>query len=231
MDKTERILNMLEHPERYSEKQIQEILAEDECRELYETMRLCADAFEMEDAHTKLAHGLKEKEWKRLSSASHRSPLTSQASGALRASAPPFAKREAHPLYKKIAAAIVGVLMLSGIAYATMHLWTSPNPSEEEECLQTEDTVRSSSPLESPEEVTDSIPQTRIFENVPLDEMVKELAVYYQKVADIQSPQAHELRLFYKWNRKDKLEDIINDLNHFDRVSLTIQDDKLIVKP
>ena len=38
MRKTEQLLEMLEHPERYSESQWQEILADDECRELYTLM-------------------------------------------------------------------------------------------------------------------------------------------------------------------------------------------------
>lgn len=79
--------------------------------------------------------------------------------------------------------------------------------------------------------LTDSIPQTRIFENAPLDEMITEIAQYYNKVADIESEDAHELRLYYKWEPKDALEDVVADLNHFDHVSLAIEDDKLIVKP
>ena len=79
--------------------------------------------------------------------------------------------------------------------------------------------------------LTDSIPQTRIFENAPLDEMITEIAHYYNKVADIESEEAHELRLYYKWEPKDALEDVVADLNHFDHVSLAIEDDKLIVKP
>ena len=35
MNKTEQLLKMLEHPEQYSEQQWQEILADEECRELY----------------------------------------------------------------------------------------------------------------------------------------------------------------------------------------------------
>ena len=50
-------------------------------------------------------------------------------------------------------------------------------------------------------------------------------------MADIQSEEAHELRLYYKWEPKDSLESVVDDLNHFDRVSLAIEDDKLIVKP
>ena len=61
--------------------------------------------------------------------------------------------------------------------------------------------------------------------------MVNELAVYYNKVADIRNAQAHELRLYYKWERKDELESVVNDLNHFDHVNLILEEDKLIVKP
>ena len=38
MNKTEQLLKMLEHPEQYTERQWQDILADDECRELYSLM-------------------------------------------------------------------------------------------------------------------------------------------------------------------------------------------------
>ena len=38
MNKTDLLFQMLEQPERYSEAQWQEILADDECRELYTLM-------------------------------------------------------------------------------------------------------------------------------------------------------------------------------------------------
>ena len=61
--------------------------------------------------------------------------------------------------------------------------------------------------------------------------MVSELASYYNKVADVQNAQAHDLRLYYKWELKDKIENVMDDLNHFDHVNLVLEDDKLIVKP
>ena len=61
--------------------------------------------------------------------------------------------------------------------------------------------------------------------------MIPEIAQYYNKVADIESEEAHKLRLYYKWEPTDALEDVVADLNHFDHVSLAIEDDKLIVKP
>jgi len=133
----------------------------------------------------------------------------------------------------KAAASIIGVLMLSGIAYAAVHI-ISRNAGVDEE-TPTHEVQNINSPLNDDAIVetftTDSIPQTRIFENTPLDEMVSEIAHYYNKVADIQSKEAHELRLYYKWEPKDALESVVDDLNHFDHVNLAIEGDKLVVKP
>ncbi len=63
MDKSELLLRMLENPEQYSDEQLLELLADEECRELYEAMRLSADAFQMEDVKAKISAGLKDEEW------------------------------------------------------------------------------------------------------------------------------------------------------------------------
>ena len=132
----------------------------------------------------------------------------------------------------KAAASIIGILMLSGIAYAAVHIISHSAGVDDKATTQEIQHLNSPQNDAAGETLTaDSIPQTRIFENIPLDEMVNEIAHYYNKVADIQSEEAHELRLYYKWERKDALESVVDDLNHFDRVSLAIEDDKLIVKP
>ena len=131
-----------------------------------------------------------------------------------------------------VAANIIGVLMLSGIAYAAIHIISNVGVNMKSQPQETQVlSQQPQRPTQSIEEITDSIPQTRIFENVPLDEVASELALYYNKVVDIQNAQAHDLRLYYKWERKDELESIVSDLNHFDHVNLVLEDDKLIVKP
>ena len=65
MDKTERLLQMMEHPELYTDAQWQELLSDEECRELYEAMHLSVSAFEAEDAKQKIANGIKEEEWQK----------------------------------------------------------------------------------------------------------------------------------------------------------------------
>ena len=182
--------DMQEHPEKYSEEQIEAMMD---------------DLDRLPDVDTA---------WQKFCAAANSSLFT------------------LHSSLHKVAASIIGILMLSGIAYAAVHIINRSAEVDEKAQTQEVQNINSSNNDAIAETfTTDSIPQTRIFENTPLDEMVSEIAHYYNKVADIQSEEAHELRLYYKWEPKDSLESVVDDLNHFDRVSLAIEDDKLIVKP
>jgi hypothetical protein len=189
-EKKQMYLDMQEHPEKYSDEQIEAMM--DELDRLPDV----------------------DSAWQKFCAAANSSLFT------------------LHSSLHKVAASIIGILMLTGIAYAAVHI-ISHNAGVDERA-QTQEVQNINSPKNDATAETltaDSIPQTRIFENTPLDEMVSEIAHYYNKVADIQSEEAHELRLYYKWEPKDSLESVVDDLNHFDRVSLAIEDDKLIVKP
>lgn len=196
-EKLQRLLEMQEHPERYTEEEIRQLMTDEECRQLYEQMVRATDAIFSEKVTAKETTAIApQRRW------------------------------------IQVAAAFIGVLMLSGIAYAAIHIISNvggdmKSPTQEAR-VSIQQPQRQN---QATEEITDSIPQTRIFENVPLDEMVSELASYYNKVADVQNAQAHDLRLYYKWELKDKIEDVMDDLNHFDHVNLVLEDDKLIVKP
>ena len=213
MNKTDLLLQMMQHPEEYTADEWQDILADDECRELYTLMSKTQSAIDAARAEEDITEEMIEAEWQRFSSEKIE------------------VKSEKYP-FLKIAAMFVGILMLSGIAYAAIHIISHSTGVDEKAPTQEVQNINSPKNDATAETLTaDSIPQTRIFENTPLDEMVSEIAHYYNKVADIQSEEAHELRLYYKWEPKDSLESVIDDLNHFDRVSLAIEGDKLIVKP
>ena len=207
-EKLQRLLEMQEHPERYTEEEIRQLMTDEECRQLYEQMVRGADAV---FAEAEVADATK-------GSSDHPVLRTT------------FLLRRGKKYL--VAANIIGVLMLSGIAYAAIHIISNVGVNMKSQPQETQVlSQQPQRPTQSIEEITDSIPQTRIFENVPLDEVASELALYYNKVVDIQNAQAHDLRLYYKWERKDELESIVSDLNHFDHVNLVLEDDKLIVKP
>ena len=208
MNKTDRLLQMMEQPQQYTADEWQEILADDECRELYTLMSQTQSAVDAAHADEEVTDEMIDAEWKRLTK-----PHSDM------------------PTLLKIAAMFIGVLMLSGIAFAAIHIVGQRVGGEENHggrfMIQQEDRTTPSVPVMSP----DTIPQPHVFENVPLDEIVTEIALYYNKVVDIQNEQAHDLRLYYKWNRKDDIRSIVEDLNHFDHVTLAVEGDSLTVKP
>ena len=208
MNKTDRLLQMMEQPQRYTADEWQEILADDECRELYTLMSKTRSAFDAARADEEVTDEMIDAEWQRLSK--------------------PHAGM---PALLKIAAVFMGVLMLSGIAFATIHIVSHRAGGEDNQrnrsIIGSQTTITQPVPVILP----DTIPQSRIFENVPLDEIITEMALYYNKVVDIQNGQAHELRLYYKWDRQDDIGSIVEDLNHFDHVTLAVEGDRLTVKP
>lgn len=204
-----RLLDAQDHPETFTEEELQAMLKEDDLRESAELMARLKQAYIGEETEQIDVDA----EWQRFAS---QKP-----------------KRRSWG-WMQIAAAFIGLLMLSGITYAAIHIVSSSRSQQavENQGDRSLDSVQNHGPVPLIQlSAADSIPQTRIFENAPLDEMIMEIAQYYNKVADIESEEAHELRLYYKWEPKDAIEDVVADLNHFDHVSLAIEDDKLIVKP
>lgn len=212
MNKTDRLLQMMEQPQRYTADEWQEIFADDECRELYTLMSKTQSAIDAARADEEVTDEMIDAEWQRIAK-------------------PHFSLFTFHFTLYKIAAMFVGMLMLSGIAFAAIHIVSHRIGGEENHgdnsIIRQENCTTQSVSVISP----DTIPQPRIFENVPLDEVVAEIALYYNKVSDIQNEQAHELRLYYKWDRKDDIRSVVEDLNHFDHVNLAVEGDRLTVKP
>ena len=133
--------------------------------------------------------------------------------------------------FKKLAAMFISILVLSGIAYAAIRI-ASQSQQQPQQTEQTSLKVQHQQTMtEDLSAPVDTLAQTYVFENVPLDEMVKDIVLYYHWVADIKSEQAHTVRLYYKWDRTATIESVVVDLNHFNHVNISIEDNKLIVNP
>ena len=128
----------------------------------------------------------------------------------------------------------MGVLMLSGLAYAAFHMvshlvetgyvsttsHTSPK-SPEREGLP----VDTLSPL--PSEGVGETP--KLYDNVPLREILEELAGYYHVKVVYRNEGAARLRLYYQWKPEYTLEKVVEMLNNFDWLQLQLENDTLIV--
>lgn len=200
MDKTEKLLRMMEHPELYSDEQFQELLTDEECRELYEAMRLSADAFAMVDAQAKMANDVSDEEWQRFES-KHR--------------------QKQRPLMRW-AAVFIGIFMLSAVAWAVWHIAVEKglqsSPSETQ-------TVKSCQ--QKPAETSGDIVR---FDNIQLDSVLTIIAQHYQKQIAFRNESVRSLHFHIEWNQAAPLSDFITLINNFDGINLREEQDTIIAE-
>ena len=150
----------------------------------------------------------------------------------------PNSKRPIHT-WHKIAAMLIGILTLSGIAFAAVHI--ARQAQHEERPVTAAEKPRSAITL-SRTHTADTIARAEpvVFDNVPLDSIVKDIASYHHLDIDLQNErlrvgasagmQASGLRFYFVWNRDDSLKEVIEKLNMFEQVNLSVENGKLIVR-
>ena len=204
MNKTELLLQMMEQPHQYTAEEWQEILADDECRELYTLMSMTQSAVDAARTDKEVTDEMIDEEWQRLSSV--------QSSFQLR----------------KFAAMFVGILMLSGIAFAAIHIISHSNSHKEKDTVAVSNVSPLTQQAPLPQE-TIAAPQPKLYDNVPLGEIFEELSSYYQIIAVYRNDATRQIRLFYQWKPDYTIEKVVDMLNNFEWLQLELKNDTLYV--
>lgn len=210
-ERIRRLLSMQEHPEQYSDEQLRQLFADDpELAEQLEQLALTKQAFVKREADEETVSV--EEEWLKFKA----QQLPSDKS--LR--------------WMKIAASFIGVLLVSGIAFAAIRMMSSSShKTENQQATMAANSQLSPSNAQYAE--TDTIvtqPKIHTFNNVPLDSMLNEMAAYYQYTVDIRNEEAYTLRLFFRWNRQADVKSVVEELNNFEHIHITVDDKKLIAE-
>ena len=141
--------------------------------------------------------------------------------------------------WRKVAAILIGILTLSGITIASVHI-VRQSQHEEQPAVVVEESQ--SGIIESQTLPADTIVKTEpvVFDNVPLDSIAKDIATYHHLDVDLQNErqrvgasagmQASQLRFYFVWNQEESLQEVIEKLNMFEQVNLAVEDGKLIVR-
>ena len=202
MNKTDLLFQMMEQPQAYTDQQWQEILSDEECRELYTLMSKTQSAF---DAQKEIDDETIDDEWKRLTHSSNRNWL-------------------------RVAAMYIGVLLISGIAFATVQLMRSygNKPAEVEPQPQVVKT-RVSDVHKQPADTAVTIPPV-VFDNVTLDSILPQIAQHYGYTVSFRSDKSKPLRLFLKWNPQDSIQKVTEKLNLFEQLHIVLDEQTMIVE-
>ena len=215
MDKFEKILDIIDHQEKYSDEEIREILQDEECRKLYQTMVEVDSALESPSPIINV-----DEEWEKFSQKHQLQEVS-------------------HPItsWRKLAASIASFILISGITFAAIHTYIKRNQEPTQVTANAHpETIKSDSAKQVAEK--DSLIQPKpekpaihkTFENVAFEKMLSEIASYYDLQVKFENNEDKTLRLYYEWNSHSSIENIVKELNQFENVNIELQQNELIVK-
>ncbi|MBR4363902.1 MAG: DUF4974 domain-containing protein [Prevotella sp.] len=132
---------------------------------------------------------------------------------------------------KKMAALFIGVLILSGITYAAIHMISSNPQSEQVDQTVAVDKAQPSTINTQQSASADStIIQPVVFENAELGMILQEIASFYQCEVVYKKEKTKRVRLFFTWDKKQSLDQVVETFNKFERFHIAKENQKLIVE-
>lgn len=218
------LFDMQEHPEKYTDEQIEHLLADEEVKEFLHDLAMARMAGKK--ATPKKVDVAKA--WKEFAETHNKDLLTD--------------KKEANSTYRnrmKIAASIVGIIFLSGVALAAVQngwfkLSSSDKVVEDKTVTQqianpkqlANDSLKAMTT--DPKDSLDMKPV--VFDNAELGTILMQMADFYQVKVEYMNANTQHVRLFFNWNKTKTLEQNMELLNAFDRIQIEYVEGILIVK-
>ena len=214
MEKNEKIqllLDMQEHPENYSEQALKTMLKDPEVRELMEATELLKQAMIWENARKSTVNV--DAEWQRFAG-QH------------------IADSKPRRGWMKVAAVFLGVLFVSGITFAAIHIVRMVN-SQKSQTVQTEQpmTAKASTTIPTDTVKTDTIaPKIIRYDEATLQKILTDMGEYYRLRVELRNEDAKTLRLFFQWNQRQEASKVLEQLNTFERIHLVLNDSTIIAE-
>ena len=211
-EKTKKFLDAQEHPEQFTEEELFQMQDDPEIRALMEAAAQGKRALmkqKSEESQEAIDAALQDFDAKHFTKG---------------------AGHSLHSLLQKVAAAFIGLLFISGMAIAAVHLVRihgnksamvepkSPHVESQisERHKQPSDTIVSISPV--------------VFDNLPLDSILSQIAKHYSYNVSFCSDKSKSLRLFFTWNMQDSIQTVVEKLNLFEQIHITLNEQTIIVE-
>ena len=132
----------------------------------------------------------------------------------------------------KIAAFFIGILFISGITLAAIRMvknsWQQTSEAGDDTEGMGSLTIAGNKGL-GDVEVSDTI-QHVVYDNIPLEKMLPEIATYYNTKVTFINDANRQLRFRFVWYPQKGISQVVNDLNQFKRLTVTLRDDQITVE-
>ena len=203
------LLEMLDNPEAYTEQEIQDIINRDE--DTRETYRMMVEA--------------------KRSSRKRQADKPVDVDAAWQKFNQKVQPKQHSFGWIKIAASFVGVLLVSGIAFAAIQIvrYAQQHTPKTEEVINTPKPANVT-PTDTLTTDTIATPQPIIYDNIPLEKMLPEIAAHYDANVTFVNDEARQLRFRFVWDPQKGIDQVVSDLNQFERLTVTLKDNQITVE-
>ncbi len=237
--KWDMLLDLLEHPEKYSETQKEELLGDEEVNELYQQLIETRQSLDFSKSKEKMKMPSIDAEWEKLKDEMKLKEKQQKEEMSQDAETQQTAKL--FPLWSPMrkVAAVAAVLVVSGITFAAIHLVTRSHQASDNSNIELvasrKDSIQQiSAPQKSNiEEKTDSASLAQlplVYENAELQNILTPIAGHFHLQVTYQNESARHIRLFLQLEKNMSLDDIIELMNHFEKVNIRHEGQTLIVE-
>ena len=211
------LLVMLDHPEAYTEQEVHDIINHDE--ETRETYRMMVEAKRSSRNRQEEAPVNVDVAWQRF-----RQRLQPE---------------QRSRSWMKTAASFIGLLIVSGIAFAAIHIMrhyvgqNMPTPPQETQVVEPHQLIVPNDTVKV--ETTDTLVSKAtmapvVFDNVPLEEMLPEIATHYDAKVFFRDDKVRQFRFRFVWNPQQGIDQVVSDLNQFESLTVTLKDNQISVE-
>ena len=217
------LFDMQEYPEKYTDEQMEHLLADEEVKEFLRDLAMARMA-------GKKATPKKvdvDKAWKEFSEKHNKAKSISNGTNT------------SYRNRMQIAASIIGIIFLSGVALAAVHNgWfkfaTSDKVADnkvvaeqtDKSGLSADDSLKAVTA--EPKDSLDMKPV--VFDNAELRTILTQMTDFYHVKVRYDNADTQHVRLFFNWNKTKTLEQNLEILNAFDRIQIEYAEGELVVK-
>ena len=139
----------------------------------------------------------------------------------------------------KTAASFIGLLIVAGIAFAAIHIirhyvgQNMPTPPQETQVVEPHPLIVPNDTVKV--ETTDTLVSKAtmapvVFDNVPLEEMLPEIATHYDAKVFFRDDKVRQFRFRFVWNPQQGIDQVVSDLNQFESLTVTLKDNQISVE-
>lgn len=215
MDKIEQLIKMMESPEEYSETQWNDILSDKDCLDYYQLMSKTDSAVN----DTDISDETVEKEWDNFEK-----KFTKKSN---------ISKNQNSFKIIRIAASIIGILLISGIAYAALFSLIGGRKSVPQTIkvnTLTAKAIKKGTVRADIIKAGAKVPVIKQYDDATLGSILSDLATYYNVKVEYRNINARKLRLFYKWDQSLDVATVVDQLNNFKKFHLNLNGQTLAVE-